>query len=587
MSAHGCPHLTSLKDAKGTQAYRLIHSYFVCCVSKDARTKKAQLCKCHACHARGPRLHACLQCVYFGCYSNRHIHEHARTNQHVLAVDISYGVVYCFTCADYVYDRELEAMARKHRRRCARLLGLRGLMNLGNTCFMNCIVQALTHTPLLRDYFLADRHVCQFQDDPAMCLVCEMSRLFQEFYCGKSTPHIPYRLLHLVWTHARHLAGYEQQDAHEFFIATLDVLHRHCKGTNGISSTNPHHCNCIIDQIFTGGLQSDVVCQSCKGVSTTIDPFWDISLDLGPSSHLQQLMPHPGWQTLHLFTRPEHLGSSAKIRCGQCQSYQESTKQLTMKKLPVVCSFHLKRFEHSRSFHKKISSLISFPQYLDMSPFMSSSPRAPEAVAQAPEGAQEPSRPCHDNKYCLFAVVNHSGTIETGHYTAYIRQHRDRWFKCDDHLITRASLQDVLDSEGYLLFYHKQILEYEAQGGSIGANPFDRADPYNRVARATTLPKMTRISPGSAEDPETLVVRRQLSSATHRRRPGSVCLSRALSMRVPQGEGDEVDSVFDGECADEPLSEQEQAEMRAAIRNLPVPLALRRVFSAPNGRVEN
>ncbi|KAH7943327.1 hypothetical protein HPB52_006948 [Rhipicephalus sanguineus] len=464
MSAHGCPHLTTLKETKGTQAYRLIHSYFVCCVSKEARVKKAQLCTCHTCHARGPRLHACLQCVYFGCYGNRHIHEHARANQHLLAVDISYGVVYCFTCADYVYDRELEAMARKHRRRCARLLGLqeyyqhwepsnfeldllrrnprrkriannsyiglRGLINLGNTCFMNCIVQALTHTPLLRDYFLADRHVCQFRDDPSMCLVCEMSRLFQEFYCGKSSPHIPYRLLHLVWTHARHLAGYEQQDAHEFFIATLDVLHRHCKGTNGMSTTNPHHCNCIIDQIFTGGLQSDVVCQSCK------------------------------------FTRPEHLGSSAKIRCGRCESYQESTKQLTMKQLPVVCSFHLKRFEHSSRFHKKISSLISFPQYLDMSPFMSG-PRAPSSSSKGARAASSSTpanpapQPCHDNKYCLFAVVNHSGTIETGHYTAYVRQHRDHWFKCDDHLITRASLQDVLDSEGYLLFYHKQILEYE------------------------------------------------------------------------------------------------------------------------------
>lgn len=156
-----------------------------------------------------------------------------------------------------------------------------------------------------------------------------------QFYCGLRTPHTPYRLLHLVWTHARHLAGYEQQDAHEFLIAALDVLHRHCKGSpsifhiypqpgviffvdiislfkstgaNGKSLNNPHHCSCIIDQIFTGGLQSDVTCQKCKSVkrcvrmlsekvymcincnifilssnvSTTIDPFWDISLDLGP-----------------------------------------------------------------------------------------------------------------------------------------------------------------------------------------------------------------------------------------------------------------------------------------------------------------
>ena len=51
-------------------------------------------------------------------------------------------------------------------------------------------------------------------------------------------------------------------------------------------------------------------------------------------------------------------------------------------------------------------------------------------------------------RYSLYAVVNHIGTLEAGHYIVYIRQHRDNWFKCDDHLITRATLRDVLSSEG-------------------------------------------------------------------------------------------------------------------------------------------
>lgn len=58
-------------------------------------------------------------------------------------------------------------------------------------------------------------------------------------------------------------------------------------------------------------------------------------------------LPHffnckPFHQIFARFTRPEHLGSSAKIKCSGCHSYQESTKQLTMKKLPIVACFHLK-----------------------------------------------------------------------------------------------------------------------------------------------------------------------------------------------------------------------------------------------------
>ena len=105
--------------------------------------------------------------------------------------------------------------------------------------------------------------------------------------------------------------------------------------------------------------------QVCQGVSTTIDPFWDISLDLPAITDSISLE-----DCLQRFTQAEHLGSMSKIRCSHCERHQESTKQLTLQKLPVVASFHLKRFEHSSRLHKKITTRVDFPEIIDMTPFI-------------------------------------------------------------------------------------------------------------------------------------------------------------------------------------------------------------------------
>jgi len=316
------------------------------------------------------------------------MHIHVKTTGHYLAVELNYGTVYCFRCRDYIYDAELDKISREVEQQLAHkqyhvsrqpvayvaweptrteidllkenpkrrkvepgsTIGLRGLYNLGNTCFMNCIVQALVHTPVLRDYFLSDGHRCYSETLQQQCVVCEMGNLFQQFYSGLDSPHVPFKLLHLVWTHARHLAGYEQQDAHEFFIAALDVLHHHSGGQTP-TVTGPSHCGCIVDQTFGGRLQSDVICQACKTVSTTVDPYRDISLDLAPNlvtnrtstpidiNDIQMDTGSPASSTnsgemllssvpstldecLERFTRPENLGSESKIRCSKCRSYQ-------------------------------------------------------------------------------------------------------------------------------------------------------------------------------------------------------------------------------------------------------------------------
>ena len=120
--------------------------------------------------------------------------------------------------------------------------------------------------------------------------------------------------------------------------------------------------------------------------------------------------------------------------------------------------------------HKKISDHISFPEVLDLSPFMSnisSNPNFTANVIKETNNSENQNRKLQSNKYVspnlyykkkyfliflsryfLFAVVNHHGTLESGHYTSFIRLKNDQWFKCDDHIISKASLSDVMNSEG-------------------------------------------------------------------------------------------------------------------------------------------
>lgn len=234
------------------------------------------------------------------------------------------------------------------------------------------------------------------------------------------------------------------------------------------------------------------MCMACGFTSTTYDPCVDISLDLEPNqggstkvaSTTKSIHSSNGetgctksrenceisslMGCLDRFTRPERLGSDQKFFCQQCQVRQESLKQMSIRKLPLVSCFHIKRFEHSsvRKMSRKVDRYLQFPFSLDMAPYLSSSiirSRFGNRIFPFDGDRDEPDPSSNDlsSEFELFAVVTHTGKLDAGHYVTYLRL-CNQWYKCDDAWITQVSENIVRAAQGYMMFYVQKMLYYKA-----------------------------------------------------------------------------------------------------------------------------
>ena len=61
-------------------------------------------------------------------------------------------------------------------------------------------------------------------------------------------------------------------------------------------------------------------------------------------------------------------------------------------------------------------------------------------------------------KYDLFAVVNHFGSMQGGHYTAVVKA-KGNWFEYNDSSVTKVSESKVRSASAYILFYKRKDLD--------------------------------------------------------------------------------------------------------------------------------
>uniref|UniRef100_A0A8C4IAH6 Ubiquitin carboxyl-terminal hydrolase n=1 Tax=Dicentrarchus labrax TaxID=13489 RepID=A0A8C4IAH6_DICLA len=276
---------------------------------------------------------------------------------------------------------------------------LQGFSNLGNTCYMNAILQSLFSLPSFSNDML--RQSIPWKKVPINALLRRFAHLMakKDVGCPETKKDLLRKVKSAISSTAERFSGNMQNDAHEFLSQCLDQLKDDVEKINKswtneaapgeeVDTSRIYTCPVAVNMEFE--VQHTIICKGCGEVVTKREQFNDLSIDL---PRRKKTLPLRSIQdSLDLFFRMEEIEYS----CEKCNG-KAATVTHKFSKLPRVLILHLKRYSFNAqlSLNSKLGQQVVIPRYLTLLSHCTESTRPPISLGWSSQASIFLDKMCH------------------------------------------------------------------------------------------------------------------------------------------------------------------------------------------------